>query len=56
MVGIELPWLDGKSVRDLTDEATFFESIQEGWVYPGTEPVEAEESVEELVEGEPAEE
>ena len=53
---VELPWLDGKSVHDLADEATFFESIQEGWVYPGTEPVEAEESVEELVEEEPAEE
>ncbi|RHF38243.1 CDP-alcohol phosphatidyltransferase [Collinsella intestinalis] len=53
---VELPWLDGKSVHDLTDGAAFFESIQEGWVYPGTEPVEAEESVEELVEEEPAEE
>ena len=25
----ELPWLDGKSVHDLTDSATFYESIQE---------------------------
>lgn len=31
---VELPWLDGKSVHDLTENATFFESIQEGWVYP----------------------
>ena len=39
----ELPWLDGKSVHDLTDSATFYESIQEGWVTPdGVEPVAAE--------------
>lgn len=25
---VELPWLDGKSVHDLTDGAAFFESIQ----------------------------
>lgn len=28
---IDLPWCDGKSVRDLFDNATFYESIQEGW-------------------------
>ena len=40
---VELPWLDGKSVHDLTDCATFYESIQEGWVTPdGVEPVAAE--------------
>lgn len=40
---VELPWLDGKSVHDLTDSATFYESIQEGWVTPdGVEPVAAE--------------
>lgn len=39
----ELPWLDGKSVHDLTDSATFYESIQEDWVTPdGVEPVAAE--------------
>lgn len=37
---VELPWLDGKSVHDLTDCATFYESIQEGWVTPdGVEPL-----------------
>ncbi|MEE0703814.1 MAG: CDP-alcohol phosphatidyltransferase [Collinsella sp.] len=40
---VELPWLDGKSVHDLTDCATFYESIQEGWVTPdGVGPVAAE--------------
>lgn len=40
---VELPWLDGKSVHDLTACATFYESIQEGWVTPdGVEPVAAE--------------
>lgn len=40
---VELPWLDGKSVHDLTDCATFYESIQEGWATPdGVEPVAAE--------------
>ena len=28
---IELPWRDGKSIHDLFPEATFYESIQEGW-------------------------
>lgn len=28
---IDLPWHDGKSIRDLFDSATFYESIQEGW-------------------------
>lgn len=28
---LDLPWLDGKSVRDLFDKATFYESVQEGW-------------------------
>lgn len=28
---IELPWCDGKSIHDLFSEATFFESVQEGW-------------------------
>ena len=28
---IELPFRDGKSVRDLFDQATFYESDQEGW-------------------------
>ena len=27
----ELPWRDGKSVHDLCTEATFFESVQDGW-------------------------
>lgn len=31
---VELPWLDGKSVHDLAANATFFESIQEGWAGP----------------------
>lgn len=31
---IELPWLDGKSIHDLCRDATFHESIQEGWVRP----------------------
>jgi len=30
----ELPWLNGKSLHDLTDQSTFYESIQEGWVRP----------------------
>lgn len=36
---VELPWLDGKSVHDLTAGSTFHESIQEGWENPGA-PVE----------------
>lgn len=28
---IELPFRDGKSIHDLFDEATFYESDQEGW-------------------------
>lgn len=28
---VELPWHDGKSIHDLFPEATFYESIQEGW-------------------------
>ena len=28
---IELPFRDGKSVHDLFDQATFYESDQEGW-------------------------
>lgn len=28
---IELPWRDGKSIHDLFPEATFYESVQEGW-------------------------
>ncbi len=28
---IDLPWRDGASIRDLFDQATFYESIQEGW-------------------------
>ena len=28
---IELPFRDGKSIHDLFPEATFFESVQEGW-------------------------
>lgn len=49
---VELPWLDGKSVHDLTDCATFYESIQEGWVTPdgvelvAAEAAEAEEATE----------
>lgn len=31
---IELPWHDGKSVHDLFPDATFYASIQEGWVRP----------------------
>ena len=31
---VELPWLDGKSIHDLTPSATFHESLQEGWVTP----------------------
>lgn len=27
----ELPWHDGKSIHDLCADATFHESIQEGW-------------------------
>ena len=27
----ELPWRDGQSLHDLCDNATFHESIQEGW-------------------------
>ncbi|MDM8302788.1 CDP-alcohol phosphatidyltransferase [Collinsella tanakaei] len=27
----EIPWRDGKSLHDLCDSATFYESIQEGW-------------------------
>lgn len=30
----ELPWRDGKSVHDLCTEATFFESVQDGWEKP----------------------
>lgn len=30
----ELPWLDGKSLHDLCHDATFHESLQEGWVRP----------------------
>lgn len=28
---IELPFRDGKSIHDLFDQATFYESDQEGW-------------------------
>lgn len=28
---IDLPWHDGKSIRDLFPTATFYESDQEGW-------------------------
>ena len=28
---IELPFLDGKSIHDLFHDATFYESVQEGW-------------------------
>ena len=28
---VELPWHDGKSIHGLFPEATFYESIQEGW-------------------------
>lgn len=28
---VELPWRDGKSIHDLFPEATFYESVQEGW-------------------------
>ena len=28
---IELPFRDGKSIHDLFPDATFYESIQEGW-------------------------
>ena len=31
---VELPWLEGKSIHDLSADATFYESIQEGWVRP----------------------
>ena len=31
---VELPWLDGKSLHDLFENATFYESVQEGWVRP----------------------
>ncbi|QWT17749.1 CDP-alcohol phosphatidyltransferase [Collinsella sp. zg1085] len=31
---VELPWLDGKSLHDLADSASFYESIQEGWICP----------------------
>lgn len=30
----ELPWLDDKSLHDLCAGATFYESIQDGWVRP----------------------
>lgn len=30
----ELPWLDGKSIHDLTAGSTFYESVQDGWVRP----------------------
>ena len=31
---VELPWLDGKSIHDLTPAATFYASVQEGWECP----------------------
>lgn len=31
---VELPWLDGKSIHDLTPSAVFYESVQEGWQRP----------------------
>lgn len=30
----ELPWLGGRSLHDLCSSATFYASIQDGWVRP----------------------
>ena len=38
---VEFPWLDGKSIHDLARNATFHESVQEGWVCPEAEALEA---------------
>lgn len=46
---VELPWLDGKSVHDLAATAAFYESVQEGWVYPNG-PVEDVQDEEEPAE------
>lgn len=35
---VELPWRDGRSIHDLTPQATFHESVQEGWVAPTAVP------------------
>ena len=46
---VELPWLNGKSIHDLTPAATFYASVQEGWTLPtAVEP--APEPAEELAE------
>lgn len=49
---VELPWLDGKSVHDLTENAVFHESVQDGWVFPDVPETVAEDSagVEEVME------
>lgn len=47
---VELQWLNGKSIHDLTADAKFHESLQDGWVCPdGTHQVEevAEKAAEE---------
>ncbi|AEB06210.1 hypothetical protein Corgl_0082 [Coriobacterium glomerans PW2] len=28
---VEFPWRDGRSIHDMFPQATFYESIQEGW-------------------------
>lgn len=50
---VELPWLGEKSIHDLTPTASFYESLQAGWITPdgkapAVEPVE--EAVEEVLE------
>lgn len=43
---VELAWLDGKSIHDLTPDATFYASVQEGWTLPVTAPAPTEEFAE----------
>lgn len=43
---VELVWLDGKSIHDLTPDATFYASVQEGWTLPVTAPAPTEEFTE----------
>ena len=43
---VELPWLDGKSVHDLAATAVFYESVQEGWVYPNGPAEDAQDEEE----------